>query len=49
MSSEGSIPPKSVIDTLFPPGLLPPLVENTTSLQTAMKQGTVGVGYSGSG
>jgi hypothetical protein len=31
------------------PAPLAPLVQNTTTLQQAMHDGTVGVGYSGSG
>ena len=38
----------SLLD-LFPVAPLPPLAPNTTSLEMAMSQGTVGVGYSGSG
>lgn len=41
---------KSAIDTILsPPAPLAPLLQNTTSLQTALKEGTLGVGYSGSG
>jgi hypothetical protein len=40
---------KAALDSIMPPAPLPPLIQNTTSLQTAMRQGTLGVGYSGSG
>jgi hypothetical protein len=39
----------SAFESIFPPGPLPPLVHNTTSLQQAMRDGTLGVGYAGSG
>jgi hypothetical protein len=41
----------SVIDQMFGPPPLPPVRcgENTTSVQQALAQGTLGVGYSGSG
>ena len=37
------------VNSLFPVAPLPPLIENTTDLQTAIAHNTVGVGYSGSG
>jgi hypothetical protein len=36
-------------DQLWGPAPLPPLEQNTTSLQEAISRGTLGVGYSGSG
>ena len=36
----------AVLETLAP---LTPAVHNTTSLQTAMSQNTIGVGYAGAG
>ena len=43
------LPAPTMMEKLFPPAPLPPLHQNTTSLQQAMHQNTVGVGYSGSG
>ncbi|KAI8468390.1 MAG: hypothetical protein J3K34DRAFT_459882 [Monoraphidium minutum] len=40
---------KLAFDAAFPAGPLPPLWANTTSIETAVKGGTLGVGYSGSG
>jgi hypothetical protein len=40
---------KGAFDTMFPPGPLPPLWLNTTSIEVAVKNNTLGVGYSGSG
>ncbi|GBF89438.1 hypothetical protein Rsub_02010 [Raphidocelis subcapitata] len=44
-------PVGSIIDQMFGPAPLPPVRcgENTTSVQQAVAQGTLGVGYSGSG
>ena len=40
---------KSAIDSMLPTAPLAPLLQNTTSLQMALSQGTLGMGYSGSG
>jgi hypothetical protein len=46
MAEQASTQP--LLDIAFGPAPLP-VRQNTTSLQTAIDKGTVGVGYSGSG
>ena len=40
---------KSAIESMLPAAPLAPLLRNTTSMQAALAQGTLGMGYSGSG
>lgn len=40
---------KTAINSMLPPAPLPPLLHNTTSVHAALSDGTLGVGYSGSG